>query len=140
MRLLIDTNVVLDVILEREPFVDAAIALFGLIEAGRLQGYIAATTVTNIFYIVRKLQGREVALQAIARLMRGMALCEVNRQVIDRALSLGLKDFEDGVQLACAVSAGLDAVVTRNEEDFQGADFAVLSPVTLMARLSEDGG
>lgn len=127
MRVLIDTNVVLDVILEREPFVEAAIALFALIEAGKIQGYIAATTITNIFYIVRKIEGREVALNAIARLLQGLNLCAVETRVIQRALDLNLHDFEDGVQLACAILESLDAVVTRDVNDFQNTNFTVLS-------------
>lgn len=67
MKILIDTNVVLDLLLEREPFVENAVALFEQVELGRLEGYIAATTITNIFYILRKSEGREVALIAINR-------------------------------------------------------------------------
>ncbi len=70
MKVLIDTNIVLDLLLEREPFVESAIALFEQIERGNLIGYIAATTITNIFYIIRKTEGREVALAAINRLLR----------------------------------------------------------------------
>jgi predicted nucleic acid-binding protein len=68
VKILIDTNVVLDLLLEREPFVENAFALFEKIEQGNLEGYIAATTITNIFYIIRKTEGREVALDAINRL------------------------------------------------------------------------
>jgi predicted nucleic acid-binding protein len=137
MKVLIDTNIALDVILEREPFVESATEVFGLVEAGKLQGYVAATTITNIFYIVRKLKSREAALQAIAQLLQGLTLCEVNRSVIQQALSLNLKDFEDGVQLACAVLNNLDAITTRNEEDFDEAEFVVLSPTDLIARVNE---
>ena len=132
MRVLIDTNVVLDVILEREPFVETAVAFFALIEAGKIQGYIAATTITNIFYIVHKLKGREVALDAIARLLQGLNLCAVESRVIQQALYLNLHDFEDGVQLACAVIEGLDAVVTRDVNDFQNVNFTVLSTAHLV--------
>ncbi len=136
MRVLIDTNVVLDIILERQPFVEAATTLFALVESGKIQGYIAATTVTNIFYIVRKLQGRDVALQAIAKLMLGLNLCAINSQVIQRALALNLHDFEDGVQLACAFLDNLDALVTRDASDFQGVDFTVLSTVDFIAQFT----
>lgn len=136
MKVLIDTNVVLDVILEREPFVESAIALFALIEAGKLQGYITATTITNIFYIVRKLRGRETALQAISRLIKGLNLCTVNLQVIQQAVSINLQDFEDGVQVACAISENLDAIVTRDQNDFQIVNFPVLSTTDLLNRLS----
>jgi predicted nucleic acid-binding protein len=69
VKILIDTNIVLDLLLEREPFVEPAIALFEQIEQGKLMGAIAATTITNIFYIIRKTEGREVALAAIHRLL-----------------------------------------------------------------------
>lgn len=95
MKILIDTNVVLDLLIEREPFATSAIALFEQIERGNLTGYIAATTITNIFYIIRKTEGREVALAAIHRLLIGLQFCAVDRQTVTTALTLGLKDFED---------------------------------------------
>jgi predicted nucleic acid-binding protein len=79
VKILIDTNVVLDLLLEREPFVEIAIALFEHIEQGNLEGYIAATTIANFFYIIRKTEGREVALAAINRLLIGLQFCAVDR-------------------------------------------------------------
>ena len=102
MRSLIDTNIVLDLILERKPFVQNALLLFEHVENGSLEGYIAATTITNIFYIIRKSAGREGALAAVNRLVLMLRLCAVDRQTIETALETGLKDFEDGIQLACA--------------------------------------
>ncbi|PSR18351.1 DNA-binding protein [filamentous cyanobacterium CCP3] len=136
MKVLIDTNVVLDVILDREPFVESAVALFDLVEAGRLQGYITATTITTIFYVVRKLKGRQVALEAIAKLLQGMVLCSVTHQIIQQALIIDLDDFEDGVQLACAAHDALDAIVTRDKNDFQNATVAVLSAADVVAQLT----
>ena len=114
MKILIDTNIVLDLILERQPFVENAVLIFEQIELGNLAGYVAATTITNIFYIIRKLKGREVALAAIHRLLVGLQFCAVDRQTIETALSLGLKDFEDSIQLACATLDQVDASVTRD--------------------------
>lgn len=85
MKVLIDTNIVLDLLLEREPFVEAAIARFELVEAGQVQGYIAATTITNVFYILRKAQGREAALQAASRIATGLEICAVDRPTIIEA-------------------------------------------------------
>ncbi|MEM8543592.1 MAG: PIN domain-containing protein, partial [Cyanobacteria bacterium P01_H01_bin.119] len=113
-------------------------ALFALIEDNEIQGYIAATTITNIFYVVRKLRSREVALQAISQLLRGLNLCDVGHQVIQQALSIDLKDFEDGVQLACAIAYDLDAIATRNTADFRGAEFVILSADELIAQFSAD--
>lgn len=135
MRILIDTNIVLDLILEREPFVETAIALFEKIEQGKLEGYLAATTITNIFYIIRKTEGREVALDAINRLLIGLQFCAVDRQTIATALSLELKDFEDSIQLACATLYQLDAIVTRDRKDFMNSNLPIYSPTELLNQI-----
>jgi predicted nucleic acid-binding protein len=135
VKVLIDTNVVLDLILEREPFVEVAIALFEQIEQGNLEGYIAATTITNIFYIIRKTEGREAALAAINRLLTGLQFCAVDRQTVEIALSLALTDFEDSIQLACATFNQLDAIVTRDRQDFRGSNLPIYSPTELLNQL-----
>ena len=127
MKVLIDTNIVLDLILNREPFVESALMLFELIETTKIQGFIAATTITNIFYIVRKAQGRQKAIEAITRLSTGLVICSVDRHVVRRALECNLKDFEDGVQLACAEINQLNAIVTRDISDFSGVELSILS-------------
>ncbi|MGR3277772.1 type II toxin-antitoxin system VapC family toxin [Acaryochloris marina NIES-2412] len=131
MKVLIDTNVLLDLLLEREPFVDHSIALFEHIE----RGYIAATTITNIFYIIRKAEGHEIALIAINQLLIGLQFCAVDRRTVETALSLGLKDFEDGIQLACATLAQLDGIVTRDPKDFIGSNLSIYSPTELLSQL-----
>jgi predicted nucleic acid-binding protein len=135
MKILIDTNVVLDLLLEREPFATSAIALFEQIERGNLTGYIAATTITNIFYIIRKTESREVAIAAIHRLLIGLQFCAVDRQTVTTALTLGLKDFEDSIQLACATIAQLDAIVTRDRKDFIGSSLPVYSPTEILNQI-----
>ncbi len=135
MKILIDTNVVLDLLLEREPFVESAIALFEKIERGNFVGYVAATTITNIFYIIRKAEGREVALSAINHLLIGLQFCAVNRQTVETALILGLKDFEDSIQLACATLNQLDAIVTRDRKDFIGSPLPIYSPTELLSQI-----
>lgn len=135
MKILIDTNIVLDLILERLPFVENAVLIFEQIERGNLAGYIAATTITNIFYILRKAKGREVALAAIHRLLIGLQFCAVDRQTIETALSLDLKDFEDSIQLACATLDQLDAIVTRDPKDFSGSNLPIYSPAELLTQL-----
>ena len=135
MKVLIDTNVVLDLLLEREPFVESATALFEQIERGSLEGYITATTITNIFYIIRKSEGCEVALVAINRLLIGLRFCAVDRQTIETALSLCLKDFEDGIQLACATLNQLDGIVTRDGKDFIDSNLPIYLPIELLDQL-----
>ncbi|UJB71131.1 PIN domain-containing protein [Acaryochloris sp. 'Moss Beach'] len=135
MKVLIDTNVVLDVLLERQPFVENAIALFEQIELGNIAGAIAATTLTNIFYIIRKAESREAAISAVNRLLIGLQFCAVDRQTVETALSLGLKDFEDSIQLACALLNQLDGIVTRDSKDFIGSQLPIYSPTELLSQL-----
>jgi predicted nucleic acid-binding protein len=136
VKILIDTNVVLDLLLEREPFVESTLALFDQIEQGKLDGYIAATTITNIFYIIRKAESREVAIDAIHRLLIGLHFCAVDRQTVKTALSIGLKDFEDSIQLACATLSQLDGIVTRDRKDFIGSNLPIYSPTELLTQIS----
>ena len=135
MKVLVDTNIILDVLLDREPFVEDGMALFKLIEAGKIQGFIAATTITNIFYILRKMLGRDAAIEAIKRLLLSFELCAVNRQVVEWAINKNLKDFEDGVQAACAVVGCLDVIVTRDTSDFVEVRLPVLSVAEMIERL-----
>jgi predicted nucleic acid-binding protein len=135
VKILIDTNIVLDLLLERDPFVETAIALFQQIELGNLEGAIAATTITNIFYIIRKTEGRDVTLAAIHRLLIGLQFCNVDRQTVETALSLGLKDFEDSIQLACATLNQLDGIVTRDHQDFMGSNLPIYSPDELLNQI-----
>ncbi|HEY9603124.1 MAG TPA: PIN domain-containing protein [Allocoleopsis sp.] len=119
MRVLVDTNIVLDFLLEREPFLQDAEALFDAIGSGRITGYVTATTLTDIFYIARRqTQDIERARQAVSITLAVMEICPVDRAVLEIALTLAVTDFEDAVQLGCALAQGLDAIVTRD------ADFA----------------
>lgn len=136
MKVLIDTNIVSDLLLKREPFVEAATTLFEIVETAQIQGYVAATTITNIFYIVRT-QGRETALQAVSRVLIGLRICAVNRLTVEQALASNLKDFEDGIQFACAMLNQLDAITTRDTSDFSGVSLPVLTIAELQRQLSQ---
>lgn len=115
MRVLIDTNIILDFLLQREPFFQNADLLFQIIDSGRIVGYVTATTLTDIFYIARRHIGSvEQARQVISETLTAMVICPVNRAVLESAFASGLTDFEDAVQIACAIAQGLDAITTRD--------------------------
>lgn len=119
MRVLIDTNIILDFLLQREPFCQDAELLFQEIEAGQIIGYVTATTLTDIFYIARKhTRSIKQARQAISETLTVMLICPVNRAVLKSAFDSGFVDFEDAVQIFCAVDRGLDAIVTRDSKGF----------------------
>jgi predicted nucleic acid-binding protein len=140
VRVLIDTNIVLDYLLEREPFLQDAEALFDAIDAGQLVGYVTATTLTDIFYIARKqTKSLELARQAVSTTLAVMVICSVNRAILESALASGLTDFEDAVQIYCAVSQGLDAIVTRDTRGFSSSAIPVLSVYQLLEQLKSVG-
>ncbi|BAY47531.1 hypothetical protein SAMD00079811_51490 [Scytonema sp. HK-05] len=138
MRVLIDTNIVLDYLLEREQFLKDAEALFNAIDSGQVIGYVTATTLTDIFYIARRqTRSVELARQAVSTTLAVMVIASVNRAILEAAFASELADFEDAVQIHCAVSQGLDAIVTRDTQDFSGSVIPVLSVPQLLKRLEE---
>jgi predicted nucleic acid-binding protein len=117
MRILVDTNIILDFLLEREPFLHDAEGLFEKIASGQIIGYATATTLTDVFYIARRhTQSIERARQVIALTLSVMEICPVDRSVLELALASTTSDFEDAVQIACTSIQGLDAIVTRDAE------------------------
>lgn len=135
MRVLFDTDVVLDLLLDRAPFAQDAAALFELHEQGRLDGYVSGVTVVNVFYVTRKLKGMDTARRAVEELMKALDVCPLDRNVLADAQRLPFSDYEDAVQHACAAASGLDAVVTRNLEDYKNAVLHVFSPDGLLKHL-----
>ncbi len=136
MRVLIDTNIVLDFLLQREPFFQDAELLFQAIDAGQLIGYVTATTLTDIFYISRKhTRSVEQARQAVSETLTAMVICPIDRAVLESAFNSGLVDFEDAVQIFGAVAQGLDAILTRDNKGFLSSPVPVLSIQELLQQL-----
>jgi len=136
MRVLFDTNVILDLLLARQPFVTDAARLFGIAERREIDGFLCATTTTTIYYLLSKAAGDGIARSSIERLLRFLDIAPVNRAVLDSALALVFADFEDAVLHEAARSAGVDAIVTRNGQDFRQATLPVYAPVALLAALT----
>lgn len=136
MKVLLDTNVVLDVLLAREPFLADSKAVWQACDDGRLNGYILASAVTDIYYIARKSVGADTARKAVEICLTAFVMCPVNQAVLEQALQLSGSDFEDNVQIAAATQCGMDVIVTRNPNDFAHAPLAVVTPNALLAELA----
>lgn len=140
MQVLFDTNVLLDALLLREAFVADAVFLLEAVETGRIVGFVSATTVTDVHYLVkRQAKSAEAAMTAVTRLLALMEVCPVDREVLELAITLGLADFEDAVQVAGAAALGLDAIVTRDVDGFVDSSILVLSPDGLKKHLLQLG-
>jgi predicted nucleic acid-binding protein len=136
MRVLFDTNVLLDALLAREPFVTDAAFLLEAVESSQIEGFMSATTVTDVHYLVgRQTRNPETAITAVSSLLELMEICAVDRNVLEQAIALKLPDFEDAVQIACAMALDLDAIVTRDVEGFRDSPISVLSPSELRNRI-----
>jgi predicted nucleic acid-binding protein len=125
LRLLVDTNVLLDLVLEREPWVEEATALLDAVAKGRAEGYVAGHAVTTVYYVVERARDRTLATTAVSDLLQLLAVVPLGNADFQRALGLGLRDLEDGSQAAACLQIGADCLVTRNPKDYKGA------PVTL---------
>ena len=136
MQVLFDTNVVLDALLKRAPWDADAAACWKASDEGRIMGCLTASTLTDIFYISRKLKGIDIARDAVRICLDAFAICIVDRQALEQAIDLPSDDFEDNLQIACATLAGLDAIVTRDKDGFQGSTIAVLTPIELLTQLN----
>ena len=136
MKVLFDTNVVLDVLLEREPHLDVAAKLLALVDNGRMEGSICATAVTTIYYIAAKSFGRRRAHAQIQELLALLEVAPVDRDVLDRALDLDFGDFEDAVVHEAARNAGAAAIVTRDFADFANATLPVFDPRELLVSVA----
>jgi predicted nucleic acid-binding protein len=135
MRILIDTNVALDVLLNRDPWVVQSSAIWQANDEGQAVGYIMACAIADIFYIARRLTSLETARAAVSICLEAFEVCAVDMQALEQAEALPGSDFEDNLQIACASLAGLDAIVTRDRSGFQGAPMPVLTPAELLMQL-----
>lgn len=135
MRLLLDTNVVLDVMLAREPFVAASAKVMAGVETAEAEGYLCATTVTTIHHLAAKALGKKPAEAHIGRLLRIFGVAAVTDAVLSAAIKRSAKDFEDAVLLEAARSISADAIVTRNPADFPRSDIPIHAPEDIVAML-----
>ena len=133
MKILLDVNVVLDVLADREPFAEDATAALSIVEAKKVRGYVAAHTATTLFYLVQKQLGAKRARKALSDLLRIVDVVAVDEDRIRHALAMGWTDFEDAVQAACAEKAEVDYLVTRDKAGFRRAAVKVLSPAEFFA-------
>ena len=129
---LVDTNVVIDMLLDRED-ADAACAVFDGAERGDYYLHICALSFTTIFYSLRKILSREDRINVLAQLKEAMEVVEVEGNVIDMALKSGWKDFEDAVQnFSAVVNPQISAIITRNTKDFKDSSLEVVDSVEFL--------
>ena len=139
-RYLLDINIVLDYLMQRQPWYPLAKGLFLAESQEKVDLFISANSVATIHFLIRKKDSRKKALAKIEILLQRLRLADVTSAVIGRALRIGLDDLEDGIQAGAAIEAGIPVLVTRNLKDFgRIEDLQVHPPEIALAALTVTG-
>jgi predicted nucleic acid-binding protein len=135
MKVLFDTNTILDILLDRKPFSEHALLLLSKVERSEINGFLCATTVTTIHYLLLKHLDKEKAITSINSIMSLFEIASVNRLVLENALVSKFKDFEDSVIHESARHAGAEYIVTRNIKDFKKTKIPAFTPPEFLSML-----
>lgn len=128
MRILLDTDVNLDLILQRQPFYTAAKEIFVRLSNGEFEAYVCDITILNISFITRKELDSSQIRQTISQLLQLVKISKIDALILQKAITSPISDYEDAVQHESAIAENLDAIVTRNTKDFANASLKVYSP------------
>jgi predicted nucleic acid-binding protein len=135
LKVLVDVNVVVDVLLGREPWAGDSARLLDAAERKKITAYVAGHTVTTAYYIVARSGGARKAATAVTDLLRIVRIVPIESADFAQALVLGMTDFEDAVQAAAAAKIGADYIATRDEKDFRRSPVEARSPSEILAQL-----
>ncbi len=125
----IDTNVMLDVLLENEGFWQDSLRIFRLAELGSVKAFVSASSMTDIFYVVRKKMSIPIARDAIEKLLILFNIVSVDGDDLRGAMTLPIRDMEDALQAWCAKKANVEVFITRDTNGFPCIDIPVIKPV-----------
>ena len=131
-RVFVDSDIVLDVALAREPFLEASRLVLAVMENGKSLGYLSSNSITNIYYILRKAGGDLKARAFIVSIMKYMTVIPVDQNIILSALNSKFSDFEDAVQYNSALESQCSCIVTRNIEDYKLSKLNVYLPIEFL--------
>jgi len=134
LKVLLDTNVILDVWLAREPFWRDSAKLLGLVESQKIEAIVSPTSVTTLYYLAHKVLGDAKARSLVDSLLRICAIGEMYKSTFQSALGNQTKDYEDAVLVALAEAQNLDYIATRNLKDFRNSKVQALEPAELVLK------
>lgn len=135
MKILIDTNIILDVMCNRKEFVEDSLKVFKCCEVQKLKGYISALSIPNIVYIMRKQLDREQIKGVLATLTSLFSVIDLKESDLIKAAEMNFSDYEDAVQAVSADRIKADYIVTRNVKDYKNRRVSAVTPTDLFARM-----
>jgi predicted nucleic acid-binding protein len=134
-KVFIDSDIILDLLLERQPFHKHAVKLLAMISKNQITGYVSPLIFSNLYYIIRKLRSKQVAKDALKKLRILLKILPIDEKIIDQALNSDFTDFEDAIKYYTAIENKLKVLLTRNKQDYKKANILILNAEEYLAML-----
>jgi predicted nucleic acid-binding protein len=135
-RVLIDLNIILDALQQRQPHFEFSARLLASAENQTIEGLVSAHSVTTLFYLIAKDSSADLARGVLMQLLSFLQVASVTQETIEQALNLPYNDFEDAVQMIAALQSRANYLATRNPQDYKPPIIPVLQPVELLALIT----
>lgn len=135
---LLDTDVILDLFIRREPHHGMALRLFSHLRRSKAKCVTSPVVVANLYYLLAKLRNKAYALERIRRLRRLVGVAAIDETAVDAALAAPGKDFEDSLQYQCALRNNIPTLITRNTSDFPKDRIAIVNPADYLDMAAKD--
>lgn len=134
-KLFLDTNVVIDLLGEREPFYDSIAKIATLADRGKIQLIVSALTYSTVYYMLSRFEDKVIVKEKIRKFKVIAGTSDLTDTIIDKGLSSKFRDFEDSLQYYCAVEADCSMLITRNGRDFKESELPVMTPYEYLKSL-----
>ena len=135
--LFIDTDVIIDFLIDRKPFSREAAIIFTMIEQKKLKGYASSLTFSNLYYVLRKFESHTKVISKLDSLSSLLVILKVDDQIIRNAISSEFPDFEDSIQYFCAFGyKKIEVIITRNTKDYKNSGLTVMTPGDFLKTVS----
>ena len=135
--LFIDTDVIIDFLIDRKPHSREAAIIFTLIEQKKLKGYVSSLTFSNLYYVLKKVESHNKVISKLDSISKMLTILKVDQQTIKDAITSGFSDFEDSIQYNCALDyKKIDVLITRNTKDYKNSEIPVMTPADYLKTVS----
>jgi predicted nucleic acid-binding protein len=138
MKVLIDTNVLLDVLTEREPFYKDSAVTWTMVEKNFVKGYVSAISINNIYYITRKFKGMSKAEEVVDKVIKDFRIIPLTYEILKLSRTISKKDFEDVIQYFSAIQQGCDFIITRDIKGFPQKNIEVIEPADFIKKFDNE--
>ena len=134
-KIFLDTNIILDILGEREGFYEASAKIMTLADKKKIQVYTSPSSISNVFYVLAKYENSKIALEKIRKFKLLCSMSAMDDEVVEKAIHSNFKDFEDAMQYFSALASNCNIIITRNEKDFKNAMIPVMNAESYLLSL-----